>query len=67
MQLEQRLYEIAPNSAAHAPRGQQHGVLLHRFDERIVQAHLTELIDDHRRASSDLRMLEERLEQRRLA
>jgi hypothetical protein len=58
--------EIAPHGAAEASGGEQHEAFLHRLDEEVVEADLAELVDDHDRVG-ERRILEETVEQRRLA
>ena len=61
-QVTQGIHQIAAHGTAQTAGGQQDGVLVGRFNQAVIQANFTELIDDHRRIRQ-IGMLQQAIEQ----
>ena len=47
LSVDDRVLEIALDGAAEAAALQQHGVLVHRLDQKVIEADGAELVDNH--------------------
>ena len=66
VERDDRVLEVAPDGAAEAAALQQHRVLVHRLDQKVVEADGAELVDQHRGIGQG-RVAQHVVEQRRLA
>ena len=65
-QIVHRINQVAANGAAKTARGHLDDVLVGAFHQQVVDTHVTELVDDHRRVGQE-RILQQGVQQRCLS